>query len=54
MCYPQELANPTEDGSSSPEAGADRTIGWGGLIGDVALTTNTPYFHTVVAEGMCF
>ncbi len=48
LCSQQEISENTESNSVESE----RIIGWGGIVGEVCLTTNTPYFHTVVARGM--
>jgi hypothetical protein len=53
-CTPQIQANPT---AIEGEAGGGSVVQeeievkWGELLGVVALTTNQPYFSTVVATG---
>eukprot|EP01032_Pedospumella_encystans_P017007 gene17007-19384_t len=42
----KEISENAENNSVESE----RVIGWGGIVGEVCLTTNTPYFHTVVAR----
>ena len=39
------------DATASIHAPPERIIGWGAMLGKVALVTNTPYFRTAVAMG---
>jgi hypothetical protein len=54
-CTRQIQANPTagegQAGSGSSVVQEESEVKWGALLGVVALTTNQPYFATVVATG---
>ena len=37
--------------TASSKLDAERVLGWGTLFGEIALVTNSPYFHTTIARG---
>lgn len=44
-------ADPEDPNAQLQSGQAESELKWGALLGVVALTTNTPYFNTVVATG---